>query len=166
MKINLSDITIRTTLKPGDIGYVIYMHGKFHSEEHNYDLSFEKYVVEGMLEFYNQYDPNKDRVWICEHNERIIGFLLLMHRGKSAQFRYFIIEKEYRGIGLGNKLMELFIEELKKCNYESAYLWTTDELETAAHLYIKYGFHLTEEKKSTEFGKPVIEQKFELNLSE
>jgi peptidyl-dipeptidase Dcp len=161
---NLNDISIRTILFPGDMGYVIYLHGYLYKKEYNYGIEFETYVAMGLYEFYQQYDPQKDRVWICEHANKIIGFLLLMHRGKAAQLRYFILEPEYRGIGLGHKLMGLYIDYLKECKYKSSYLWTTAELTASAHLYKKYGFKLTEEKPSTAFGKPVIEQRYDLVL--
>lgn len=161
-KVKSDDITIRTELLPGDLGYVCYLHGHLYDKEYNYGIAFETYVAMGLNEFYQNYDSNKDRVWVCEHKNTIVGFLLLMNRGKAAQLRYFILEPAYRCIGLGNKLMDLFIDFLKKCNYESAYLWTTQELQTAAHLYTKYGFKLTKEKESHAFGKSVIEQCYEL----
>lgn len=163
-KITLEDVTIRTELRPGDIGYVIYMHGHLYNKEYNYGIEFETYVASGLVEFYKQYDRRKDRVWICEHKNKIVGFLLSMHRGDAAQLRYFILEPGYRGIGLGNKLMNLYIDHLKQCNYKAAYLWTTDELLISAHLYQKFGFKLTEQKPSTAFGKPVNEQRYDLVL--
>lgn len=163
-KITLEDIHIRTGLKPGDIGYVIYLHGQLYKKENNYGIEFETYVAAGLAEFYQQYDPQKDGVWICEHKNKIVGFLLLAHRGEAAQLRYFILKPKYRGIGLGNKLMNLYMEHLKKCNYRSSYLWTTDELPASAHLYKKFGFTLTEEKPSTAFGKAVREQRYDLIL--
>src|SRR5574341_894183 len=95
----LDDISIRTELRPGDIGYVIYLHGALYGAEYGYGIQFENYVAKGLCEFYEKYDPVRNRVWICEHNNRIIGFLLLMDRGQVAQLRYFLIEPEYRGIG-------------------------------------------------------------------
>jgi N-acetylglutamate synthase-like GNAT family acetyltransferase len=163
-KIKLEDIHIRTELKPGDIGYIIYMHGRLYKKEYDYGIEFESYVAGGLAEFYQQYDPQKDGVWICEYKNKIVGFLLLMHRGEAAQLRYFILKPKYRGIGLGNKLMNLYIEHLKKCNYRSSYLWTTDELPTSAHLYKKFGFILTEEKPSNAFGKALKEQRYDLVL--
>jgi peptidyl-dipeptidase Dcp len=163
--IDLDDIIIRTALKEGDIGYVTYLHGILYKEEFNYSISFESYVAAGLYEFYQQYDPLKDRVWVCEHKGMIIGFLLLMHRGNdAAQLRYFILAPRYRGIGLGKKLMTLYLEFLNKCGYTSSYLWTTNELSAAAHLYAKHGFRLTEEKDSTAFGKPLKEQRYDLTL--
>ena len=106
----------------------------------------------------------RDAVWICEHNAKIIGFLLLMHRDDAAQLRYFILEPAYRSIGLGNQLMLLFTDHLREKGYRSAYLWTTDELPASAHLYKKYGFRLTDEKPSEAFGKKVVEQRYELTI--
>ena len=162
---NINDIKIRTEIKPGDLGYVMYRHGKLYSDEYNYSVSFETYVGAGLHEFYKNYDPQKDRVWICEHNDQIIGFLLLMHRdNNAAQLRFFYIEPDYRGIGLGKKLMEYFMEFLKEKRYKSAYLWTTHEQYNAALLYKRYGFVLTEEKDSTDFGKPLKEQRYDLTI--
>jgi len=163
-KISLEEIYIRTELKPGDIGYVIYLHGRLYNEEYNYGIGFETYVAAGLAEFYQQFDAQKDGVWICEHKNKIVGFLLLMHRGDVAQLRYFILKPRYRGIGLGNKLMHLYMEHLRQRNYRASYLWTTGELPASAHLYQKFGFRLTEEKSSTAFGKPLKEQRYDLVL--
>ena len=163
--IDLNDITIRTFLRPGDIGYVTWMHGALYGKEYNFSTSFEAYVAAGLYEFHKHYDPDMDRVWIAEHNARIVGFLLLMHReNNAAQLRYFLLEPEYRGIGLGKKLTNLFMDFLKAKDYASCYLWTTDEQDTAAAIYRKLGFTLTDEVESTEFGKLLKEHRYELLL--
>ncbi|WP_108869023.1 bifunctional helix-turn-helix transcriptional regulator/GNAT family N-acetyltransferase [Aquimarina aquimarini] len=163
--ITLADINIRTILKPGDLGFVIHRHGRLYAEEFQYGISFETYVANGMYDFYKSYNSNKERVWICEHNNQIIGFLLLQAReNNSAQLRYFYLEKRYRGIGLGKKLMQLYMDFLYSCNYDSSYLWTTKELETASSLYLYHGFKLTKEVESTSFDKPVIEQRYDLDI--
>ncbi len=162
-QIPLDDISIRNDIRPGDLGYVIYMHGHIYGRENGYGVSFEAYVAKGLSEFYQLYDSRLDRVWICEHNHRIIGFLLLMHRdNNTAQLRYFLLEPAYRGIGLGKKLMDLFMAFYHECGYQSAYLWTTNEQESAALLYKRYGFVLTEEKASDAFGKPLKERRYDL----
>lgn len=159
----IDNIQIRTDMKPGDLGWVVYRHGKLYGEEYNYGISFETYVGAGMYEFYKNYNPEMDRVWICEHDNKIVGFVLLMHReNNAAQLRYFYLEPEYRGMGLGKKLMQLYLDFLKDKNYQSSYLWTTHELHTAASLYKRHGFNLTEEKESKIFGKPLKEQRYDL----
>jgi N-acetylglutamate synthase-like GNAT family acetyltransferase len=161
----LSEITIRTSLKPGDIGYIIHMHGRLYRQEYGYGILFETHVAMGLHEFCSEYAVDRDAAWICEHEGRIVGFLLLKHRQAGAQFRYFIIEPSYRAIGLGNKLMGLFMERLREGDYDSAYLWTNEELPAAAHLYTKFGFRKVEEKTSTALGKKIQEQRYELLLT-
>ena len=164
-KVALHEISIRTELRPGDLGFVIYLHGALYSSEYHYGLQFEGYVAKGLCEFYEKYDSQRNRVWVCEHHDRIIGFLLLMDRGEAAQLRYFLIEPEYRGIGLGSKLLAFYMDFLQQCGYKASYLWTTHELSTAAALYRRFGFKLTEEKESDSFGKPLREQRYDLILS-
>ena len=163
-RILLDDISIRTELQPGDIGRVIHMHGDLYGREYNYSIQFETYVANGLCEFYENYNPQRSRVWICEHNHKMIGFLLLMDRGQAAQLRYFLIEPAYRGIGLGSRLMKEYMDFLRECEYKKSYLWTTHELSTAASIYKRAGFQLTEEKESTSFGKPLREQRYDLIL--
>ena len=87
--------------------------------------------------------PQLDRVWVAEHENKIVGFLLLMAREKNiAQLRYFILDPHYRGIGLGKKLAGLYMDYLHEKNFKSSYLLTTHELFAAAHIYKKMGFVL------------------------
>ncbi|HKH63282.1 MAG TPA: GNAT family N-acetyltransferase [Flavitalea sp.] len=163
--LRLEDITIRNELHAGDIGYVVYLHGTLYKAEYDYGIEFESYVAKGLHDFIERYSPDRDHVWICEHITQIIGFMLLMDRGgNSAQLRFFILTPGYRGIGLGKKLMNEFMQLLKKKNYHHAFLWTTNEQEAAAYLYRKAGFTVTQEKNSTAFGKPLIEQRYEVYL--
>lgn len=161
--ISITDINIRTDFQSGDIGYVIFRHGVLYAEEYNYGFPFELYVAKGVCEFYQNYDPVKDRFWICEHDKKIIGFMVLQHRANNAaQLRYLFLEKEYRGIGLGKKLMDLYLDFYRQCGYDSCYLWTAHEHDTAEALYLKYGFSLTEQVPSTTFGRKVVERRYEL----
>lgn len=108
--IALDDVSIRSELIPGDLAYVIHLHGSLYAAEYGYGISFESYVASGLNEFYSQYDAARDQVWVCEAAGRMIGFLLLMHRpNHTAQLRYFLVTPEFRGIGLGKKLMEEYM---------------------------------------------------------
>jgi len=161
MGISLEDISIRTDVQSGDIGYTAFMHGDLYQREYNYGITFEKYVTQGLFEFYHLYNPQRNRVWVCEHQGQIVGTLFLMQRGDSAQLRYFLIDPSYRGLGLGKKLMHLYMEFLRQCNYQHSYLWTTHELQAAASLYQRKEFVLTEEIKSNSFGKELVEQRYD-----
>jgi N-acetylglutamate synthase-like GNAT family acetyltransferase len=162
--ITLNDIQIRTHLKAGDLGYITYLHGKIYMEEYQFGTGIETYVARGLADFYDSYNPEKERVWLCEYDEKVIGSMVLVCRGEVAQLRYFILEKEFRGIGLGKKLMDAFMEALRQIGYKSAYLLTTDGLPASAHLYQRYGFRLVEEHSFDGFGKVQHEQRYELHL--
>jgi peptidyl-dipeptidase Dcp len=169
--IALNDISIRTDLQPGDIGDILSMHGGLYYKEYGYTLSFEYYVAKSLAEFLENYDPKRNRIWVCEHKRsspvdsgRMIGSLVLMDGGQAAQLRYFLLEPQYRGLGPGTKLMDLFMEFLRGCGYVSSYLWTTEQQVNAAKLYKRYGYHLTEEKPSTAFGIALTEQRYDLIL--
>ncbi len=45
--IDPKNITIRTVLRPGDLGYLIYLHGHLYGNEYRYGISFETYVAQG-----------------------------------------------------------------------------------------------------------------------
>ena len=160
--IALDDIQIRTEFRSGDIGSITWMHGVLYQKEYQYDFHFESYVAAGLHEFAEQYNPARDRLWICEHKGNIVGSIVLMDRGTAAQLRYFLIDPGYRGIGLGKHLMQLYMQFFAQCGYASSYLWTTHELSAAASLYTRYGFRLTEEKPGTFWGKELTQQRYDL----
>lgn len=158
-----ADISIRTELRPGDLSNIIYQQTLLYQEEHNFGFEFEMYALAGMHEFCKNYNLEKDRIWICEHNDKIIGSILVMHReNNSSQLRFFYVDKDYRGIGLGKKLMQLCVDFIKEKNYKLSYLWTFEGLDSAISLYTKNGFTLTEQIKTQTFGKVVNEQRFDL----
>src|SRR5215207_8171975 len=95
----IDDILIRSELRAGDIGTITFLHGFWYQREYGFGISFEAYVARGLSQFYESYYPVTDRVWVCEHDEAVIGFLLLQHRGDdTAQLRYFFLHPDFRKI--------------------------------------------------------------------
>lgn len=159
----MAEISIRNKLLPGDLGKIAALHGKIYAEEHGFGMGFEAYVMESLVEFYRQYDPQKDKVWVVEDQEQLVGFLLLMHRPENqAQLRYFILVKNCRGKGLGRKLIEEWMDFYREMAYAGAYLYTTSGLDPAVHLYESFGFRKVSEKHSEDFGVPLKEILFRL----
>lgn len=154
---------IRCRFKPGDAGEIIKFHAIIYSKEYGYDLTFEAYVAEGLAEFIKSYSPERDRVWILEDGEKIVGTIAVFGRSKdSAQLRWFLVHPDYRGKGLGKTLLEKAIEFCRKHGYKHIYLWTTSELSVAKRLYTSFGFVKTEEKGHRIWGKKITEEKYEL----
>ncbi len=56
------------------------------------------------------------------------------------------------------------IEFCRRTGFKRVYLWTFAGLDRARHLYEKFGFKLSEQHEGNQWGKKVIEQRFELSL--
>jgi len=162
--IKVEDITIRTDIRPGDIGYITYMHGWIYQEEYGYSTAFEGYVAESFHKFLINYNQEKDCLWRAEHNGNIIGCIGMVGYGESAQLRWFLIAPHYRGIGLGKKLLQEPLDFAKEKNYKKVYLDTTNDLDKAISMYKKIGFIKKLEKPNNSWREGLTELEFEMKL--
>src|SRR6266480_599204 len=97
---------IRTDIRPGDIGYIIHLHGILYAREHNLDHTFEGYVASGLGEFAKSFDERKDRLWIAVESGRIVGSIAIAGQADHiAQLRWFLVHPEARGRGVGGRLL-------------------------------------------------------------
>jgi peptidyl-dipeptidase Dcp len=157
MKISLEHITIRTNYQDGDIGYLTWMHG----QNYNFGIHFEAYVARTLADYYTQLNSERERFWVAEHNGKMIGHIALKDTDGQAQLRYFLIEANYRGIGLGQKLMTCFMDFMREVGYTSSFLTTERNLKTAVHIYGKYGYEYVS-RSITGYG--LEERRYELHL--
>lgn len=162
--IKSEDITIRYNIKPGDAGYIIYMHGWIYKQEYNYTTAFEGYVAQSFYDFLIRYNADRDRLWVAEHNGEIIGCIGIVGHGDRAQLRWFLLHPNYRCIGLGKRLLNEAIEFCRGKGYKAAYLDTTDDLDKAIGMYTKVGFVKVAEKENHIWTDNLMELEFELNL--
>ena len=101
-----------------------------------------------------------------EQNGKIVGAVGLTQSSKTtAQFRWFYLEQELRGLGFGRKLMHMTLDFAKKAGYKTVHLWTVNPLHAARHLYTEAGFELKEENDWAVWGPQVKRQQWELNLN-
>ena len=161
----MSETIIRTQLAPGDIGYIIHLHGKLYAREHDLDRTFEGDVAIKMGEFVKTYDPRKDFFAVAELDGRIVGSIVI--NGKSdevAQLRWFLVHPDARGHGLGRRLVESALAFCRERGFKKVHLWTISELKAAAHLYRQAGFVVTREATHEIWGAVRTEQEYELKL--
>lgn len=157
MKAKLSDIKIRSEYQAGDIGALTLMHGLYY----DFGINFEAYVAKTLSDFYLNLDPKRECYWFAEHQGDIIGHIALKNTDGWAQLRYFLIDKEYRGIGLGQQLISLFFDFMKSAGYSKSFLLTEKGLKTAAHIYEKYGYRYVS-SNLTDYG--LEERRYEFIL--
>ncbi|WP_371373267.1 GNAT family N-acetyltransferase [Sporomusa aerivorans] len=159
-------ITIRSELKPGDIGCLIQLHGSIYAAECGYNHVFEGYVCKTFYEFLANYSQDKDRLWFAEANGKMIGAIAIVgHTATRAQLRWFILHPGFRGLGLGNQLLSEVLRYSREKGYCHLFLETTDDQQTAIHMYQKVGFIKTKERKNHTWGVEHVEQTYALTLT-
>jgi len=159
-----SAITIRHYLKPGDIGYITYLHGKLYAEEHGWDHTFEAYVAGPMAEFAKSHN-DRQRIWIVEKDGAIAGSVAIVEASSDqAQLRWLLLHPSARGSGLGRRLVEEATGFCRDKGYSQIFLWTVSALLAAQRLYQSAGFQLTQEHTREIWGAVVTEQRYDLKL--
>lgn len=162
--VNPQDITIRTKIRPGDIGYITYLHGYIYQEEYGYSTAFEHYVADSFVQFISQYQPGSNRLWCAEHHGNIIGCIGIAGHSERAQLRWFLVDPHYRGLGLGKRLLQEAIAFSREAGYQTLFLDTTNDLDAAIAMYQKAGFKKCGEKPNDTWRKGLLELEFEMNL--
>ena len=160
-----AQIQIRTKLKPGDVGYIVYLHGTLYAAEYGLDHTFEGYVAQRFGEFAARYDGRKDLVAVAELEGRIVGSIVIDGTSdERAMLRYFLVHPDARGRGLGRRLIDQALAFCRERGFKKVFLWTISELKAAAHLYQQAGFVCTSEKTHEIWGAMRTEQEYEPNL--
>jgi ribosomal protein S18 acetylase RimI-like enzyme len=160
-----SHFTIRRHLQPGDVGYLIYLHGVLYAKEHGFDHTFEAYVAAPLAEFIQSPDQERQRLWIAEVDENIVGAIAIVGVSEQkAQLRWLIVHPDSRGLGLGRTLVEKAIDFCRDRGYKSIILWTVSALTAAKRLYESVGFVKTEEETHKLWGTVVTEERYDLSL--
>lgn len=164
----MPDIEIARGYIPGAIGRVAELHGTYYHEQWGFGLSFEAKVATELVEFLGRYDETRDGFWIASLERCAEGSITIdgLHaEDEGAHLRWFIMSDVLRGRGVGNRLITTAIDFCRSKGYKRVYLWTFEGLSAARHLYEKTGFKLVEQRRGTQWGTTVNEQRFELRLA-
>jgi N-acetylglutamate synthase-like GNAT family acetyltransferase len=159
-----ANVHIRNDLKPGDIGYLTYLHGVIYATEYRWDHTFEAHVAGPLAEFARSH-ADRERIWIVEKDGTVAGSIAIVAASaEQAQLRWFLLHPDLRGQGIGRTLMQEAISFSRATGYSMVFLWTTSKLTAAARLYESFGFHIVEEVTHELWGATVTEQRYDLNL--
>jgi GNAT superfamily N-acetyltransferase len=163
----MSNVKIISGYIPGAIGRVAELHGIYYSRHWDFGLFFEAKVAVELSEFLSRFDRTCNGFWLAEYKGKISGSVTIdgiEGKTKGARLRWFIVDPEMHGRGIGRLLMNEAVSFCKTASHSKIYLTTFAGLDPARHLYEEFGFVLREEWEDAHWGKPVMAQKFELDL--
>jgi GNAT superfamily N-acetyltransferase len=155
-----------TSYIPGALGRITQLHGAYYHQHWGLGLYFEAKVATELAVFLNRFDPAHDGAWFARVNQEIVGGIFIDGSdaaGEGARLRWFIIDPQYQGYGLGNRLIEEAMTFCDQKQFKRVYLTTFAGLNSARHLYEKFGFRLCREEDGSHLtGKSsLVEQVFE-----
>jgi GNAT superfamily N-acetyltransferase len=147
---------------------VAELHATYYHRHWGFGLFFEAKVAAELADFLGRYDETRDGFWTASHAGRVEGSIasdgIHAERG-GAHLRWFIVSDAWRGKGAGTQLIDAAVEFCRAAGYERVFLWTFEGLHAARHLYEQTGFKLVEQRRGTQWGSEVTEQRFELRLA-
>lgn len=160
---DIKDVVIRTQ-KTGDAGYIAYRHCVIYEKEYGLEGTFEQYVLDSLVKYIER--RSEGEIWVAEYNGQIVGSIGVVSIDKNtAQLRWFLIEPEFRGIGLGRQLMTKAVDYCKQKKFSRVFLWTKLGLKVAHHLYSSFGFMPVEQVENNTWKRSVVEERWELLIS-
>ncbi len=159
-------ITLRSPV-PGDLGWVIHRQAALYAQEYGWDWTYEALISKILGEFAAGYDASKEDGWVAERAEQIVGSVFLMKSDDPAvaKLRLLYVEPSARGSGIGRRLVDTCIERAGQLGYRRLTLWTNDVLTAARRIYETSGFRLAKEYAHRSFGRELVGQVWELELS-
>ena len=163
----MSEINIRT-FRPGDEEYVATAHVRIYVGEFGFNPKFSEYVVKIARGFAAAPKKEREELWIAEDDGKPVGCILLLETEDPAigQIRQFLVEKEYRGRGIGGMLTDAVMAKAKECRYQKLILQTGDLQEIARAHYAHMGFHMVKKwpNEWTTDGKVHYDEEWEMSL--
>lgn len=160
----INPIIIRNFVKD-DIDYVIYRHQILYKDEYGLSSAFSDYVDKGVHYFVQHFDASKECMLIPEIDKHPVGSIAIAKvDDKIAQLRYYLLEPEVRGKGLGHKLVDMALMFCREKGYTHIFLETISALKTARHIYKSKGFEITHTHENPKWGKDILEERWDLDL--
>jgi N-acetylglutamate synthase-like GNAT family acetyltransferase len=159
-----ASVSLRHDLRPGDVGYITYLHGTLYAHDQGWDYTFDAYVAIPLAEFAKS-QSSREHIWILEKEGRIVGSVAIVKfSDRAAQLRWLLVDPSVRGQGLGRWLVEEALEFCRIAGYFSVFLWTVKTLTIATKLYQSLGFRAIEEQTHELWGSIVTEVRYDLEL--
>lgn len=151
--------------QPGDMGWVVHLHGMLYAQEYGWDDTFEALVAGIVAKFIQNFDPKRERCWIAEMEGEIVGSVFLVKESETvSKLRLLLVHPKARGLGMGKRMVSECLRFAKQAGYRKTMLWTNNVLLAARHIYETMGFKLVLEEPHHSFGHDLVGETWELEL--
>ncbi|MEU4625711.1 GNAT family N-acetyltransferase [Actinoplanes sp. NPDC023801] len=159
-----ANLEIRPADQPGDLGWIVQVHGEVYHREFGWNTGFEALVARIVADYATAHDPAREAAWIAEADGERVGCVMLVaaDRPGTAKLRVLVVTEAARGLGAGRRLVDRCLDFARASGYERVTLWTVDGLTSARKIYEAAGFVLTGEEPHPGFGHEVIGQTWTL----
>ena len=162
------DVIVRP-YKKGEETYLADAQERLYLEEYNWGPAFGDYAKKVACDFATAPKNPRAEMWVAEVRGEPAGCIMLSKTEDPdvGQLRLFMVEKKYRGNGIGSALTDALMEKARACGYRKLVLWTADVLTAARRQYGKMGFACVESVPNDTWnlsGETVYEEKWEMQL--
>ena len=146
----------------GELSYVSYFNMKLYREQYGLNPCFELYALDAMAWMLR--NPEGSALYVACSGDRIVGSIQILRDDvHTAQLRWFAVEADFQGKGIGSALMDTAKAFCIKHEYTNVFLGTIDFLTDARRLYTRYGFELTRSWMNAEWRNiPLKEERWQL----
>jgi RimJ/RimL family protein N-acetyltransferase len=160
------EMTIRRALKEGDAKAITDLHRRIYMPEYGMNEEFVLRVGEGVRAAAAAGWPQTGGgVWLVDHDGRLGGSMALTDEGsRLGRLRWFVLEPALRGRGLGRLVVSELLATARRQAFTRLELETFSALSAAARIYRKAGFELVWQRERTDWGPPIIYQRYRLEL--
>lgn len=151
--------------RSGDLGWIVEAHGRLYSEEYDWDITFEALVAKITSEIIDNFDPDRDCIWIAERDGQRVGSAVVVAQDDiTARLRLVLVDPRARGQGIGKRLVQECLRFAREAGYRRMTLWTNSILTDARQLYEALDFRLVHEEPHTSFGYDLTGETWERDL--
>jgi DNA-binding MarR family transcriptional regulator/GNAT superfamily N-acetyltransferase len=151
--------------RPGDMGWVVQLHGAFYAAAYGWDESFEALTAEIVGKFVQKFDAKRERCWIAERDGVNLGCVFVVKKSNQvAKLRLLLVEPSAQGLGIGKRLVGECIGFAREVGYRKMTLWTQSSLVAARGIYKSAGFQLVKQWPVKQFGHKMTSETWDLKL--